>query len=813
MNNIGLIISGNLTGFIRFYASANIGTVPNASDFDFDYRNYLTFLRDKDKAYAIAFSSGTIAISLVTRILDSFRRPGVLVVSVLLPRDTQIVSKVNPQDNKAIYKLLIKVDELFHEHNFLNGMLNQTPAVLMQDYYSDILAQYELKSVRQRAVSMMVNPGVANKKAGYVKTDEQNVPLFLQTPCRASYDGYNCIFFANSPVENIINEEPEELVVYSVFVSNTKQRISSVTLNDKIVQVMPEHGQKEKTTNTDLTYRQVLAGEGKPGISAQISSDNVITLTYSFAEEEKSVKLIFSDGEKNIPLMALQPFVIYDDGKQYSISSETFSFFGKEIYEHKIVKLGNSKYCVREGSQDLDISRIHDGQEMIIYVKKSNPYTITFSGRGVYPKRITLRRNGKVFISQNVTDKFTTDIVGDINEYTYVITSNDYETEEGRLPASGEIPLRMKPKSEHRAKTRNNSVATTDNNIHTGEAVASFPTVREENKQQKKHNTNQHIGKKRNKMVILIALPIFVFTLILVSINLSGVFKGSEEKPDVSSVEPISINAQLSIVDTNRPQKVGEEPSHDPVKWSELRDLLALDVNDTDSKKILLEESSDSASRAISFITEDRKVDDQSNTFTHEVKSENPQEVISVTLYLRPKNNLQGKIQLAHVQKSYAELKNDPTIKIQIPIPFSVLKDYANNGKISEASKKKLEGLTVSKDLLAIFEPIKYVEITGEGSNDNGTKKGQHKGEEGKGLKGNLPPDIEERVHRAKTLSKSQLNTYDIDGVLKGYDDWISSLKEKEKEKDDDVIDGLKQCVTYNQLKIFVNKQKLSNKN
>lgn len=53
--DISVIISGNLTGFSRFYASANANDIYNEAKFDFDYRNFLTFINAGEKAYAISF--------------------------------------------------------------------------------------------------------------------------------------------------------------------------------------------------------------------------------------------------------------------------------------------------------------------------------------------------------------------------------------------------------------------------------------------------------------------------------------------------------------------------------------------------------------------------------------------------------------------------------------------------------------------------------------------------------------------------------------------------------------------------------------
>ena len=182
MNNIALIISGNLTGFQNFYASPNANEIYKEAKFDFDYRNFLTFLNNDDKAYAISFAPSVISVSLVTRILDSFRRPGVLVVSILLPRNKKVESAMNAQNNKALYQLLNAVHDTFREKNFVNGMVNQNAAVLMQDYYTDILSNFVLvPDGLQRPINARIDVSSPNKRLGYVKSTENNVPLYLSS--------------------------------------------------------------------------------------------------------------------------------------------------------------------------------------------------------------------------------------------------------------------------------------------------------------------------------------------------------------------------------------------------------------------------------------------------------------------------------------------------------------------------------------------------------------------------------------------------------------------------------------------------------
>ena len=136
--NISLLISGNLTGFGRFYTSPAASELLGNEKISFDNHSFLPFLGNEEKAYSITFAKKLIAISQYTQILDSFRRPGKLVVSLLIPRNYTIMPN-NGSPKGAVYSLLTKISDRFFEKNFLDGMINQNLAVLGQDYYSEIL--------------------------------------------------------------------------------------------------------------------------------------------------------------------------------------------------------------------------------------------------------------------------------------------------------------------------------------------------------------------------------------------------------------------------------------------------------------------------------------------------------------------------------------------------------------------------------------------------------------------------------------------------------------------------------------------------
>lgn len=364
MDNIELFISGNLTGFSRFYASSGANDIFKDTKIDLDCRNFVTFVEEKDKAYSISFSPQVIILSLITRILDSFHRPGILVVSLLLPRNTKVVSENNPQNEKAVYQLLNTINDKFYEKNYQNGMLNQNPIVLKQDYYSEILANYRLEQDRQSGVNLTIDNSVINKNAGYVKSSEINVAAYLATPCRRSYEGYHSIFISPKAPQNI--EEPvEELKLYSVYVENTNKRLYNVTIDSKIEKVSPESGELDIPNQVkNLTYRQVLEGQGTPYINA-IENGDSIHLIYHFKEEEKLVTFKIKDENREINFEDVTLKVQNADGTSFTISNNPFIFRGKEIYDKKTLVSGDNTYVF---SIDLDLSRIPNKGEFTVKV-------------------------------------------------------------------------------------------------------------------------------------------------------------------------------------------------------------------------------------------------------------------------------------------------------------------------------------------------------------------------------------------------------------------------------------------------------------
>lgn len=427
MNNIGLIISGNLTGFSHFYDSPVAKDFCVQTKFDFDYRNYITFLSTGEKLYVASFAPTVLAISLVTRILDSYRRPGILVISILIPRHKKIESVATGQSDRAVYDLLNAINNKFYERNFINGMLNQNPAVLMQDYYSDIIAGYRLvDDPMQRNVSMTVDPTLANKRCGYVKAAEADIASYLATPCRKSYEGYNDVFFAANAPQNI-NEPPVEVVLYNVRITNNGQRIPGARLTDKVFDLRP--GEGEKDINKNYTYQQMLNGEAGGDITATVVGES-LEITYRFMQEERTINFQFSDGANVVPFEQVMPIIVMN-GMELNLPSESYTFRGKEIYGVKQLKSSNPNLAFKQ--PNLDISRIQDGGKCTILVEQSTPISFEFKAPYNKPKTITLRRKDGVVRTFNVASVLHESLPGRCEEYSYTITSDYYETVSGQL--------------------------------------------------------------------------------------------------------------------------------------------------------------------------------------------------------------------------------------------------------------------------------------------------------------------------------------------------------------------------------------------
>lgn len=426
---MNIIISGNLTGFSRFYATPNANNLYSEAKFDFDYRNFLAFLNNEEKVYAISFSSRVVSVSLITRILDSFRRPGILVVSALFERGQVVESIMNPQNKNALYQLLNEINDKFYEKNFLNGMLNQNAAVLMQDYYRDILSKYQLSSrIGQRNLNINghIDVTTPNKQIGYVAAKESDISLYLSSPYRRSYEGYHHVFFAYNAPQNI-EETPEEVIMYRVYIANNNLSLPGlVKLTDRIYRLAPNRG--EIDFNQEYTYKDVI--EGKAGNKIQTSIEGeTLKLTYRFEEEEKIITFVFREKGNELSFANIAPVNIeYANGNSLPLSSERFTFRGKEIYEQ--MTLNSSKYIII--NQRIDISRMQNEAECYIEVEKGDSVLLPFNDN-IHKKITLIRRNTGQEKVYEIVGNLNIIIPGNRDEWDYTIETEHYETIKGCL--------------------------------------------------------------------------------------------------------------------------------------------------------------------------------------------------------------------------------------------------------------------------------------------------------------------------------------------------------------------------------------------
>lgn len=466
--DINIIISGNLTGFSRFYATSDANDLYADAKIDFDYRNYVTFLNDGEKAYAISFAPHFVAVSLITRILDSFRRPGILVVTSLVRRDMMVASVVNPQNKYALYQLLNEINDKFYERNFMNGMINQNPAVLMQDYYSDILSNYRLTSdTNQRRVNATIDINSVNKRLGFVASNETDIPLYLSSLYRRNYEGYHHVFLAPNAPQNI-DETPVELALYRVYITNNKMTLPGlVKLADQVYQLNPNPG--EIPFDQNYTYGDVLNGKAGTQIKASIMGET-LEVTYRFKEEEKTIHFIFEDKAQAIPLAQIAPVIQESDGTRYNLSSESFKFIGREIYGPKTVKSTNPHFIIKPESSVLDLQRLNDGATCHIQVESSSVLEWRFTTPNDVSKTIKLTRRGtyQTINIPNVTGYLYRDLPGDLSEWDYTIEAQGYFILSGNVGSPASLELKPKPVASTPvipARTSNSSMVTSKSNV------------------------------------------------------------------------------------------------------------------------------------------------------------------------------------------------------------------------------------------------------------------------------------------------------------------------------------------------------------
>lgn len=456
--NLYLIISGNLTGFSHFYASAGAKDFYEQSKIDFDFRNYLLFLKDRQKAYAVSFTDKTIAVSMVTRVLDSFRRPGVLNMTLLLPRKYKVSDKRSLQGGAALYQLLNEVNDMFYQRNFLNGMMNQNGAVLMQDYYSPILEKYQLvPDPKQRDVNARINVALAKNNVGYIAAAESDIPLYLETLCRESYEGYHHVFLASDAPQNI-NESPVEEIFYPVcYTSNMEEGAEyslpkKVRMSDKIDLLPNLRGYV--AFNQDYTYEQIFQGACKQ-ITAQLRNE-VIYLTYQFEVEQRIVTFEFQFGTSKIDMREIFPVKLWIGNQENYLQNNSFVFSGKEIYQPIRLVCENGKYEFVPGTANIDLSRYPE-KELTVYVQvqsktvrkpEQTELKLILPQDGVFTIRIINKPTGRVESFNQVKGNWQKMVLGDISDWRYELSSDQYKTVSGDFSQGGKLILEKKQETQ-----------------------------------------------------------------------------------------------------------------------------------------------------------------------------------------------------------------------------------------------------------------------------------------------------------------------------------------------------------------------------
>lgn len=454
--NLYLIISGNLTGFSHFYASEGAKDFYSQSKIDFDFRNHLTFLSEGQKAYAVSFTDKMIAVSLVTRVLDSFRRKGILDITLLLPRKYKVSDKGGLQGGAALYQLLNEVNDMFYQRNFLNGMMNQNGAVLMQDYYSPILERYQLvPDPKQRDVNARINVALAKNNIGYIAAAESDIPLYLETLCRESYEGYHHVFLASDAPQNI-NEFPVEEVFYPVrYTSNMEAGVEyslpkKVRMSDKIDLLPNLRGYM--AFNQDYTYEQIFQGACKQ-ITAQLRNE-VIYLTYQFEEEHRKVTFEFQFGTSKIDMREIFPVKLWIGNQENYLQNNSLVFSGKEIYQPIRLVCENEKYEFVPGTAEFDLSRYPDErfyvqvQSKTVRKPEQTELKLTLPQDGVFTIRIINKPTGRVESFNQVKGSWQKMVSGALSDWRYELSSDQYKTVSGDFSQAGDLILEKKQETQ-----------------------------------------------------------------------------------------------------------------------------------------------------------------------------------------------------------------------------------------------------------------------------------------------------------------------------------------------------------------------------
>lgn len=813
MNNIGLIISGNLTGFSRFYASPNANDIYNEAKFDFDYRNFLTFLNNDDKAYAISFAPTVISVSLVTRILDSFRRPGVLVVSILLPRNKKVEFEMNAHNDKALYQLLNAIHDTFHEKNFVNGMVNQNAAVLMQDYYTDILSNFVLvPDGLQRPINSRIDVSSPNKHLGYIKSTEDDVPLYLSSLYRKSYEGYHHVFIAENAPQNI-DEEPVEVVLYSVKITNNGLRLQNVKLTDNIYNLHPEDGEIDIDKN--FTYQQVVNGEAGRNIIASIGGE-LIEITYRFGQEKREIKFSFVDGGVPVPFESICPRIKYSNGQSVNVGNEVWLFEGKEIYERKTIECGTSNYIVKNESATLDIRKQKDGSTCLIQVEKCSHVEMRFEPPYNKTKRITFRRSNNIPLIFDVADHLQEILPGKLEEYTYTIESNYYDRVTGKLSSfsvSDKIELRVKDSFQTtEISTKRGGISSysdaTSQRVETSVRRASTGGVLTLEGGNKKHT----ITKKDNKRKIALIGGSFAA---LIAVILCFVIFGSDlmKKVAIGEEEPVTAAANDSIN----------------------RDLIITFI-DSDGDFVKSENISINVFTRIvkTYVSNEENVEKTDSTkngifnWTYHV-SGTASDIQELQFVCSVGSSIIGDsiVKAERLLPDSTSLNNG--LRIELKVRTSEIKLYeelpylinTKNGVVSKSEYLKLDNRIkniVHEDfafpLKEMFKLIKYEEAHKGDSQNRGMGDDKTNTTDSQELKAELPEAIKSRLRMSLPVSGSVLRKLEQTQkeVVENYNNWLNNIyKKKTSEQQTEIKGKLNKCSTFKGLQSVINSYKKAN--
>ncbi len=611
--SVNIIISGNLTGFSRFYTSPGSNEVFNEAKINFDYRNFVKFLSGSDqKVYTVSFSPKVVAVSLVTHILDSFSRPGIVVVTVFVPRNKIVSSLADLRDKAAIYKLLNEVNAAFYNNNVRNGYVNENPGIFSQDYYSDILSKYELVDDRlQKPVNAYIDNNTVNKRAGYIRASEYDMPKYLSSLMRKAYEGYHHVFFGENAPQNI-DEPAEEIVTYRVKIENEQRLLlEEVRLSDRIYQLVPGLGYKD-LDNKDYTYQEILNGKAGYDINGHIDERGIFVLKFNFPEDQKTIKFQFIDSKSGstdpVPIEVLRPLLCLPGKSPIEVKTDEYTFVGREVTERFEIKFGNPDYYIDtdKSTSSLDLRDCDDGQSVIKsvltgWVWNFNPVdNKTRKPRTIPPLKITLINliTGVERQYNNVTGAQTDVLPGNVYEWKMRIESDEFETIE-TAPNSENYEFRRKAKASEDGRVnggyRDEAVRTRGNSAGGARSHPSQITAFEQSEIDAK-NEKRRRNIKRVSMALAIILVLFVGSWLLIPRN--------DDKPDQEETDTEQPQGEES--DDIRSKTVSfvlEDDSDEPTIDAENLDLLEIKVG---SKEEQIEIKEQGEEYIISYLPENR---------------------------------------------------------------------------------------------------------------------------------------------------------------------------------------------------------------